>query len=124
MQVQILNPFQGNYVTARNAREDLDLDAILAGCNQVDEQAGNLDYGLRNLSLSKSSFGVDSLSIDNQSVVGGAIDEYYTALNNIKNAIYNSTNEIRINAINQFNNIQQAYNNEAIDLENQYINQN
>ncbi len=124
MQFQVLNPFQGNYVTARNARDDLDLDAILAGCNQVDEQANNLDYGVRNLSLSKSNFDVDSLSIDNKSIVNDNIDEYCGALSNLKQAILNSTYEIRINAINQFNAMQEAYNNAAIEQENQLANQN
>ena len=82
--MQILNPFQGNYVSARNAREDLDIDTILAGCNQVEEQANNLDYSIRNFNMVKNNFDTDSLSIDGKSSIEGDIDDYSTALENTK----------------------------------------
>lgn len=123
MQLQLLNPYQSNLVTARNAREDLDIDSILVGCNQVEEQANNLDYCIRNMNMVKSNFGDDSISIDGKNVISGNIEDYSTALENTKNSILNAVQEIRVAAVNKFNAMQDVYNGLAVSQEEQMINQ-
>lgn len=123
MQIQLLNPYQGNFVSAKNAREDLDIDTILAGCSQVEEQVANLDYSIRNMNMVKNNFTDDSISIDGTNVISTNIDDYSTALENTKNSILNSVQEIRVYAVNRFNAMQDVYNNLAISQEEQMANQ-
>lgn len=117
MQLQLLNPYQSNLVTARNAREDLDIDTILAGCNQVIETINCLDYGVRNMNLVKPYFDSDSFSIDGKGIIVDEIDDYSGALDDIKVYIADEIEQIRSCAVDNFNSLQEYYNNEARNQE-------
>ncbi|MBQ8132333.1 MAG: hypothetical protein IJ193_07575, partial [Bacilli bacterium] len=83
----------------------------------------NLDYSIRNFNMVKNNFDTDSLSIDGKSIIEGDIDDYSTALENTKISIFRAVQEIRSAAVNQFNAMQESYNNDAIRQEQEMANQ-
>lgn len=120
--MQILNPYQSNYITARSADNDLDIMTIINGCNQVLERINNLDYGIRNINMAKSYFDEKNFSIDNKGIVWDEMDNYADSLGSIKQYISDVIEEIKTNAIARYNETQEFYNNDAIRQEEQMRN--
>jgi len=105
-------PYQGTYVSAKSASEDLDLAAILAGCSAVDAEAGNIDEISNNLSNAASDLNAKTFSVDGVSV-GSNVNEYCTSIMDVQSWILGQTAAIRSAAEAAYNRLQEQYNNDA-----------
>lgn len=116
-----LQPYQGRYVNAKSASDDLDLATILAGCDAVDSEAGNITDISQNLSNAAGDLTVQTFSIDGVSV-GTKAEEYCNSINDVKSWIEDGTSSIRSAAEAAYNRLQEQYNEEARQKDQAEIN--
>ena len=112
-----VQPYVGTYVSAKSASDDLDLAAIIAGCNAVDAEAANIDEISNSLSNAASDLTPQVFSVDGVSI-GSNVDEYCTIIMDVQSWIMGGTASIRAAAENAYNRIQTDYNNDAIARDN------
>lgn len=116
-----LQPYQGRYVNAKSASDDLDLAAILAGCDAVDAEAGNIDEVSNSLSNAAGDLTAQTFSVDGVSV-GSNVNEYCDNIMQAQTWIMNGTGQIRAAAENAYNKLQTEYNNDAMARDQAEIN--
>ncbi len=108
----VLQPYRGTYVSADSASSKLDLPAILAGCDAVDEEASQIDTYTRDLSNVAADLDVDTLSA-NGKTMQGPIGDCCDGISDIESNITGTTAQIRAAAENAYNQIQEQLNYEA-----------
>ena len=108
----ILQPYHGTYCSADSASSKLDIDAILAGCNAVDEEANHISEYASSLTDISSQLDVNALSV-NSKTISGTVQEYCDGINNVETEIMGATSQIREVAEAQYNQIQEQMNQEA-----------
>lgn len=94
---------------AKDAHNDLDIDTIIAGCDSVVSQVGQLNSLIKTLDYYSSSITKESLSVDGSGV------EYIASqcLENITTqtqAIIDHANGVKGSAIDAFESLQKQYN--------------
>lgn len=110
--MDLLEPYVGKYVSAESASSKLDAAAIMSGCDAVDGEAANITNNVNDLSSKASRLNENALSVDGMTIQG-AVSDYCSYLNSIKDNITTSTNGIREAAASAYNMIQQELNDEA-----------
>ena len=116
----ILQPYHGTYCNASSASSELDIEAILSGCNAVDEEANHISEYANRLDEVSSQLDVNALSVDGKTI-NGTVQEYCDGINNVESEIMGVTSQIREYAVARYNQIQDQLNNEAyIRDQNEY----
>lgn len=110
--MDILQPYQGAYVSAGSASKYLDIEKILKGCDEVDNEAEEIVYVNSKLNSAGSSIDSRALSIDNVTVDNSLV-ECLESINNVYQNILSETSQVRAAAVNAYNSIQSELNNDA-----------
>ena len=90
----------------------MDIDAIIAGCNAIDNVAETIMYYADDFSRQSSKLDKDTFSIDGETMHGVNMD-YYIYFSNVYSNIKESTQNIRNVALSQYNKIQNELNETA-----------
>lgn len=117
----ILQPYRGIFVSAPSASTKLDLDQILAGCTSVENEASNIDELSNSVSSLTSNLGANIFSIDGKTVSPSS-DKCCEEIIDIQKWIFDTTSQIRENAINAYNQLQTQLNNDAQNRDRYEIN--
>jgi len=112
--MEMLLGYEGVYASAKNAKEDLDIDTILNGCNQLETQISNLSYCIRELNIAMDELNTNTFSINGSISYADKISSYIDEISSFQSDAYNMINQIRVNSLTQYNQIQSNYNNQAI----------
>lgn len=116
----LLQPYRGTYCSASSAKDKIDVDAIIAGCDAVDAEANHISEYANSLSDYSSRLDVNALSVDGKTMIGTA-NECCENINSVEAEIINTTSQIREAAEAVYNQIQDQLNNEAyIKDQNEY----
>lgn len=107
--MQILNPYQGVFISAQSASNYIDLNSILNGCDAVDSEASQISKLSNNVLEASTQLDVNTLSVDNATVVG-SVEEYCNDIVSVQEGIMSMTSQIREAAINTYNDIQNQMN--------------
>ena len=107
-----VQPYHGTYASARSASEVLDLDAILAGCDAVDEKAQKITEYTNNIQASTSVLDQKNFSI-NKETPQQEITDTCTGIEDVQSSITETTSAIREAAEAAYNEIQAQFNYEA-----------
>jgi len=110
--MDLLQPYVGKHCTAKSASNDIDIDAILAACDEIDSSISELGTIAGNVSSTSSYFGVDSLSVDGATMLD-SVDTCSQSINTSQSDVLNMTSSIRQAAVERYNQIQQQYNDSA-----------
>lgn len=111
--MEILQVYNGYNVSAKSAGEVLDIESILNGCALLEQAIGNLNYSVRDLSISSNCLNKDAFSLDNNSPYSDTINEYVDDIQKFQTSSFEIINQIRVNAVNRYNQIQDSFNQEA-----------
>lgn len=117
----ILQPYKGVYYSASSAREKLDIDSILAGCDAVDEEANHISEYANQFSVSSAALDVNTLSVNNLTMAEKA-QEYSDGINQVEIEIMSVTAKIREAVEYAYNSIQDSLNIEAQTRDQREIN--
>ncbi len=110
--MQILNPYQGVFISAQSASSLIDLNSILNGCDAVDQEASQISKLSNNILETSTRLDVNTLSVDDATIVG-SVEEYCTDIVSVQEGIMSMTSQIREAAINAYNDIQNQMNYDA-----------
>ena len=111
--MNILMPYAGEYASAKSASEDIDIDAILAGCDAVDEEASKLSELSSEYFNTGNELNEEILSVDG-ATMHSTIEECCTSITSAQEGILGSTAQIRETAVAAYNSLQQKYNEQAM----------
>ena len=117
----ILQPYHGVYVHAPSASTKLDLHHILDGCTALETEASNIDEVSNSINSLSSNLGANVFSIDGQTVLSSA-DQCCQEIIDVQKWIFDTSSQIRENAINAYNQLQTQLNNEAKNRDQNEIN--
>ena len=118
--MSLLQPYHGTYVNASSASNQLDANAILAGCDAVDEEANYISQYAGNLSEVSSPLNERNFSVDGATMIP-TIGEYCENINAVEAEIMSITSQIREMVEYQYNRIQEQLNYDAqVKDQNEY----
>ena len=110
--MNLLEPYHGTYCNASSANEKIDIQAILSGCDAVDEEANHISEYAGTLRDYSSVLNEKVLSISGETMINTA-NECCEDINNVENEIMSITTQIREAVVAVYNKIQDQLNNEA-----------
>ena len=108
----ILQPYQGRFVNAPSASNQLDINKILIGCSMVEEEANHISEFAGNIMDATSVLDVRNFSVDNETILDDAA-ECCNNIGNVEKQIMDLTAQIREAVEISYNNIQQQLNYDA-----------
>ena len=108
----ILQPYVGTYCRAESASSKLDIDAILSGCDAVDNESSHMNEYARSLNDVSFYLNEDTLSV-NGTTMSQPIGDCCDGISGIQSEITGTTAQIRAAAENAYNQIQEQLNYEA-----------
>ncbi len=118
----LLGQYIGTFHSAKSASNDIDIDAIISACNEVDAKSNELSSISSSFNGCRAGLTKDNLSINGQSYEG-TIDNCCDRLVKTEEYIFSTTAGIRAAAEQAYNQLQQQYNEEAEAIDRQMINE-
>ena len=118
----LLGQYIGTFHSAKSASDDIDVDAIISACDEVDTRSTELSSISSNFNGCRVGLTKDNLSINGQSYEGN-LDNCCDRLVKTEEYIISTTAEIRSAAEQVYNQLQQQYNEEAEAIDRQMINE-
>ena len=107
--MNLVKPYRGTYVSAEDASKDLDVQAVISACSEIDEQSFDIVSRANEFQSNGSGLTEEVLSVEGKTFLK-TIEECSNKMKNAKEYVNNTTSKIIEETVNAYNRLQEDYN--------------